>query len=127
MIVLYFPNSILSFMIRYLTDVLNMMQPVYVFIIFVLKRNVIETIQGKDKKKRKPKPGPTSKTKTNVIKNRHYQGKDSESIDDSNQVSNIAYNKDTELTEVASEDNNVLLSAQSRASNCEEIPLTVSS
>ena len=106
---------------------LNMMQPVYVFIIFVLRRNVIDTIQGKDNKKRNPKPGPTSKTKTNIIKNRHIQGKDSESKDDSNQVSTIASNKDTEITEVASEGNVVLLSAQLRASNHEEIPLTVPS
>ena len=96
-----------------------MMQPVYVFIIFVLRRNVIDTIQGKDKKKPKPnpKPGPTSKKKTNIIKNRHLQGEGSEDKDTSNPASNIALNKDTEITEVASEGNVVLLSAQPIASN----------
>ena len=37
--------------IWYVTDVLNMLQPVYVFIIFVLKRSVINAVLGRDKKR----------------------------------------------------------------------------
>ena len=116
---------ICALMIRYVTDVLNMMQPVYVFIIFVLKRNVIDTIQGKHKKKRKPKSGPTSKTRINIIKNNHLQRKGSEATNTSNPAFSITFNKDTEITEVVPEGNVKLLSAQQRASIYEEIPLTI--
>jgi len=39
----------------YFTDVMNMLQPLYVFVIFVLKRNVINLILGRDKKGRQSK------------------------------------------------------------------------
>ena len=43
-----------------------MMQPVYVFIIFVLKRNVINTIFGRDKRKsRQPRKKRTSSQVSN--------------------------------------------------------------
>ena len=34
---------------RYVTDLINMLQGVYIFLIFVCKRNVIQTILGKGK------------------------------------------------------------------------------
>ena len=54
---------------RYFTDVMNMLQPVYVFIIFVMKRNVINMILGRDKKGRKSK----SQTERFKIRGKHYQ------------------------------------------------------
>ena len=36
---------------RYFTDILNMLQGVYIFVIFVLKRNVLTMIFGNGKKK----------------------------------------------------------------------------
>ena len=41
-----------NFHFRYFTDVLNMLQPVYVFIVFVMKRDVINAILGRTKEVR---------------------------------------------------------------------------
>ena len=86
-----------------------MLQPVYVFMIFVLKRNVIDVIQGKDKKRRtKSKAG--SKSKGNIIK------KQKKRQTEATNVSNPAFSitgKDTDTSVV-------LLSAQPY----EEIPLS---
>ena len=55
---------------RYFTDVFNLLQPIYIFIIFVLKKNVINIMLGRDKKKitttktRTRKTGATSKNTT---------------------------------------------------------------
>ena len=104
-----------------------MLQPLYIFIIFVLKRNVIDVIKGKDKKKRPTKSKQTSKTKTNIIKSKHHRLKSSQSIFQSTNQSNPAFSiscdKDTEVTSVVPESNVVLLSA----GPYEEIPLTIPS
>ena len=97
------------FITRYLTDILNMLQPVYVFMIFVLKRNVIDVIQGKDKKRR-TKSKASSKSKGNIIKK---QKKQTEATNVSNPAFSITFNKDTDTSVV-------LLSAQPY----EDIPLT---
>ena len=107
-----------------------MLQPVYVFIIFVLKRNVIDEILGRKKKKRPTKSKQTSKSKTNIIKNKHLKNlhrKDSGATNHSNPAFSITF-KDTEVTSVVpdtveAESNVVLLSA----GPYEEIPLTVPS
>ena len=49
---------------RYLTDVLNIIQPLYVFIIFVLKKKVIYVIMGRDRRKSVTK---TSKSKQSSL------------------------------------------------------------
>ena len=50
-------------------DVLNMLQPLYVFIIFVLKKNVIDVILGRDKKRTVSK---TTKSKQKIQKPRDF-------------------------------------------------------
>ena len=122
-IYLYQHVNSFAFHSRYLTDVLNMLQPLYIFIIFVLKRNVIDVIKGKDKKKRPTKSKQTSKTKTNIIKSKHHRLKDQEATNQSNPAFSISFDKDTEVTSVVPESNVVLLSA----GPYEEIPLTIPS
>ena len=100
-----------------------MLQPLYIFIIFVLKRNVIDVIQGKDKKKRPTKSKPTSKTKTNIIKNKTNRRNDGVATNHSNPAFSVTFDKDTEVTSVVPESNVVLLSA----GPYEEIPLTIPS
>ena len=100
-----------------------MLQPLYIFIIFVLKRNVIDVIKGKDKKKRPTKSKQTSKTKTNIIKSKHHRLKEGEATNQSNPAFSITFDKDTEVTSVVPESNVVLLSA----APYEEIPLTIPS
>ena len=92
-----------------------MLQPLYVFSIFVLKRNVINVILGRDKKKFHKRSAKTTKstqlTKKSIIKNRVRN--DSDYTNNSNPAFSITGNKDTDSSVI-------LMSAQP----CEEIPLT---
>ena len=57
-------------------DVLNMLQPLYVFIIFVLKKNVIDVILGRDKKKTISKTTKSKQSNTrnkNIVKTRYNE------------------------------------------------------
>ena len=94
---------------------LNMLQPVYVFIIFVLKRNVINIILGRDKKKRISSRQPRTKdTRLSQHQDtRTRQRKSSGQTRYSNPVFSISIDKDTDISSV------VLLSNRP----CEEVPL----
>ena len=100
---------------------LNMLQPVYVFIIFVLKRNVINVVLGRDKKKRiSSRPLRTKETRLSNHGSRHgsrtRQRKSSsifQSTRHSNPVFSISIEKDTDISNVG------LLSDRP----CEDIPL----
>ena len=97
---------------------LNMLQPVYVFIIFVLKRNVINVILGRDKKKRiSSRPPRTKETRLSNHGSRHgsrtRQRKSSGPTRHSNPVFSISIEKDTDISNVG------LLSDRP----CEDIPL----
>ena len=82
-----------------------MLQPVYVFIIFVLKRNVINVILGRDKK-RPTKSGRTKETNLSkpkqrpIIKNQAAKGyqeqKDNVTTFTSNPAFSISDTRDTE-------------------------------
>ena len=82
-----------------------MLQPVYVFIIFVLKRNVINVVLGRDKK-RPTKSGRTKETnlskpkKRPIIKNQVAKGyqeqKDNVTTFTSNPAFSISDTRDTE-------------------------------
>ena len=91
-----------------------MLQPIYVFIIFVLKRNVINVILGRDPKKkhatRTAKTKQTNLTKTSIMKSRQQKRCEEENV--SNPAFSITFNKDTD-------DTVVLMSAKTY----EEIPL----
>ena len=54
---------------RYVTDMLNMLQPIYIFIIFVLKKNVMNTMLGRDKKKTITTKTKSRKTARTLLKN----------------------------------------------------------
>ena len=93
---------------------LNMLQPVYVFIIFVLKRNVINIILGRDKKKRISSRPKTKETRLSQHQDsRTRQRKTSGQTRYSNPVFSISIDKDTDISSV------VLLSNRP----CEEVPL----
>ena len=103
---------------RYITDTLNMLQPVYVFMIFVLKRNVINVILGRDIKKRKTitaKSKETEMSKRSIIKSR--QRRSSGGTNHSNRAFSISIDKDTVDSSV------VLMSAQPY----EDVPLKLPS
>ena len=110
---------------RYLTDVLNMLQPIYVFTIFVLKRNVIDVIMGRDGKKKKKgmtksaKTKQTNLTRTNLAKKSIIKSKQQKGYEDpneSNPAFSITFEKETDSSVV-------LMSAKPY----EEIPLTIPS
>ena len=48
---------------------LNMLQPIYIFIIFVLKKNVINAMLGRDKKKTITPKTKSRKTARTLLKN----------------------------------------------------------
>ena len=112
---MYLVKAILFFPNRYITDMLNMLQPVYVFIIFVLKRNVINVILGRDRKKRISSRPPRTKESrlSHKTSTRSRQRKSSVPTRHSNPVFSISLNKDTDLSSV------VLLSDRP----CEDVPL----
>ena len=95
-----------------------MLQPVYVFIIFVLKRNVINVILGRDAKKRRTmnlRTKETELTKRSIIKSR--QRRSSGVTNHSNPAFSISLNKDTDDSSV------VLMSAPPY----EDVPLKIPS
>ena len=80
-----------------------MLQPIYVFVIFVLKRNVINVILGRDLKKKKhatrtAKTKQTNLTKTSIMKSRQQKGY--EDTNHSNPAFSITFNKDTDTSVV---------------------------
>jgi hypothetical protein len=95
-----------------------MLQPFYVFVIFVLKRNVINVILGRDLKKKRAtrtaKTKQTNLTKSSIMKSRQQKGYDE--TNNSNPAFSITFNKDTDSSVV-------LMSAKPY----EEIPLNVPS
>ena len=101
-----------------------MLQPIYVFTIFVLKRNVIDVIMGRDRKKKKAmtksaKTKQTNLTRTNLAKKsiiKSNQQKGYEDPNDSNPAFSITFDKETDSSVV-------LMSAKPY----EEIPLTIPS
>ena len=93
-----------------------MLQPVYVFVIFVLKRNVINVILGRDKRRptKSAKTKDTNLTKKSIIKNAARYHKDSAAMNHSNPAFSITTNKDTE---------SVILLSATRHEDADQLPL----
>ena len=102
-----------SYSHRYFSNVLNMLQPIYVFVIFVLKKNVIDVILGRDKKKMLSK---TARSKQSNLKNKNIIKSQYKSINEptsqSSQPSTFTSQKETVSTVV-----------QTSPQPLEEIPL----
>ena len=98
---------------RYFSNVLNMLQPLYVFAIFVLKKNVIDVILGRDKKKMLSK---TARSKQSNLKNKNIIKSQYKNINEptsqSSQPSTFTSQKETVSTVV-----------QTSPEPLEEIPL----